>query len=61
MENLLDVHQVAELLSVSRWTVERWKALRLIPFVRLGRRTLFDPEDLREFIQAHRIPAKPTE
>jgi excisionase family DNA binding protein len=58
MEQLLSVHQAAELLGISRWTLESWKAKRKIPFVKLGRRCLFDPQDLSEWIAANKVPIR---
>lgn len=58
MQNLISVQEAAELLGISRWTIERWKALNKIPYVRLGRRTLFCIDDLRDFVEAHKVPTR---
>jgi excisionase family DNA binding protein len=58
MQNLISVYEAAELLGVSRWTLERWKSLKRIPFVRLGRRTLFCIDDLLDFVEANKVPAR---
>lgn len=53
---LLNVYEAAEMLSVCRRTIELWKAERRIPYVRLGRRTLYDYDDLKGFIELHKVP-----
>jgi len=58
MEQLLDMHQAAMLLGVSRWTLESWKAKRKIPFVKLGRRCLFDPQDLAAWVEQNKKPIR---
>jgi excisionase family DNA binding protein len=55
MQNLLDVREAAELLGISRWTIERMKALHKIPFCRIGRRTLYDPQDLADWVEAKKV------
>jgi excisionase family DNA binding protein len=53
----VSVQEAAELLGVSRHTLRRWLALRLIPFHHCGRRVVLDPRDLEEFLQANRVEA----
>jgi excisionase family DNA binding protein len=55
MENLISVHQAAKLLGISRWTLESWKAKRKIPFVKLGGRCLFSPQDLQEWVEQNKV------
>jgi excisionase family DNA binding protein len=56
---LIDVKIAAAMLGVSRFTLETWKARRLIPFIKLGRRCLFDPRDLQAWIEKNKVAAKP--
>ena len=35
---------LAELLGVSERTIRNWRASRIIPFIKVGRVILFDPE-----------------
>jgi|GEM_PF-1613765 len=50
MENLLDVEKAGEALGVSPWTVRAYiRDQKLIP-VRLGRRVLLEPSELRRFV-----------
>ena len=56
MDQLLSVEQAAELLNISKWTLAVWKCKRKIPFIKMGKRTLFDPNDLKQFINSCKIP-----
>ena len=47
---LLTAAEVSEMLRVPRSTVYELTRSRRIPFLKVGRRTLFDPELLREWI-----------
>lgn len=56
---LMDVNQAAkQMLNVSPWTVRLWIRQGKLPVVRLGRRVLLDPKDLRAFIDANRTRAE---
>jgi len=54
---LLSVGEAAEYLSIAEWTIRSWVSQRRIPVVKLGRRTLFDVNDLDQWIEQHKIPA----
>ncbi len=53
----VSVKEAADLLGVSRHTLRRWLALRLIPYHHCGRRVVLDPRDLEHFLQANRVEA----
>jgi excisionase family DNA binding protein len=55
MERLLNIDQVSDILSLRKTTLYEWVEMRRIPFVRLGKRILFDPNDIRGFIEQNRI------
>ena len=55
MDKLLDMNQVSELLKVSKSTLARWKKERMIPYIKIGRKTLFDYEDLLKLIEDNKI------
>ena len=55
--NLMDVNDVAEALRVSPHTVRRWASQNKLRRVKLGSRTLFEPDDVVKFLQkAKRYP-----
>jgi excisionase family DNA binding protein len=53
----VSVKEAADLLGVSRHTLRRWLALRLIPFHYCGRRVVLDPRDLEQFLTDNRVEA----
>ena len=54
MEPLLSIEQAADLLNVSPWTVRKWVSTHRIRIVRLGRRVLLEPHELRRIIDLGR-------
>jgi len=52
VDNLLSVTDAAQRLGISRHTLNCWVSKRKVPFVKLGRRTLFNPADLDRMIKA---------
>ena len=55
---LLTAAEVSEILRVPRSTVYELARERRIPFLKVGRRTLFDPELLREWIARQNVPPR---
>jgi len=47
---LLDIKGAARMLSSTPWTVRNLLWAKKIPFIKIGRRFLVDPVDLRSFI-----------
>lgn len=58
-DRLLNVQEAAGYLGVSPHTLNAWKSQKRIPYVKLGRRTVFDPEDLSRFIEDCKRHANP--
>ena len=55
MNNLINNGQAAELLGISPFSLRGKVLRREVPFIKIGRRTLFDPADLRAFIEARKV------
>lgn len=55
---LMTAQEVAELLRVPRSTIYELARSRRIPFVKVGRRTLFVPQALLAWIAAQTIPPR---
>lgn len=53
MGPMLRVAQVADLMSVSEWTVRRWMQDGIISFIRVGGTTRFRMADVRGFIERY--------
>jgi excisionase family DNA binding protein len=47
---LLDIHGAARMLSATPWAVRSLLWDNKIPFVKIGRKHLIDPADLRAYI-----------
>jgi len=54
MEALLNCEQAAELLGISPWTVRKWLSTNKLRYVRLGRRVLIEPGEIRRIIDLGR-------
>jgi excisionase family DNA binding protein len=54
---LLNIPEVAHMLSSSVWTVRGLLWNNEIPHIKIGRRFLVDPADLRAFIQRKKAEA----
>lgn len=55
MDRLLNNDQAAEILNISPYSLRGKVSRREIPFIKVGRRTLFDPADLRAYIDARKV------
>lgn len=51
---LVDINGAAKLLSSTPWTIRGLLWARKIPFIKVGKRFLIDPADLRNFIAVRR-------
>ncbi len=54
---LMSVEDVARVLNISTHTVRRWASQKKLPRIKLGTRTLFDPEAVAEFVSQARAAA----
>jgi excisionase family DNA binding protein len=52
---LKSVEQVAGDMGVSPHTIRAWVQQRRIPYIKAGRRILFDPLDIENFIKSHKV------
>ncbi len=55
MDKLLNVNQLADILGLKKITIYEWVRSNKIPFVKLGKRVLFQPSDVEEFIKTNRV------
>jgi excisionase family DNA binding protein len=54
LPTLVDIQSVADSLGISMRQVRRWVAEGQIPFVRVGHLIRFDPDELKDWIDARR-------
>ncbi len=57
-KQLLTVEEAAKYLGVQKSTIYSWAWRRKIPSVKMGRRRLFDQEDLDRIIEAGKREAR---
>jgi excisionase family DNA binding protein len=55
MQTLLNNQQAAELLNISPHSLRGYVSRGMIPYVKIGRRTLFDPADLQEYVESRKV------
>lgn len=54
-QGLLSIKEASNRLGLSFWTLYAWTRAGRIPYVQLGKRKLFMPHDIENFIKQHRI------
>lgn len=59
MESLLTVESAAKVLGISPWTVRRYITLKKLLPVRIGRRVLLEPCELRRLVEVGRSVSTP--
>lgn len=52
---LLTVEEIAELFQTSTSTIYRWVHKREIPFVKLGGKLRFSPDEIQEYIKQNSV------
>jgi len=53
--SLMSVKDLAITLGIAEDTIRHWVSERRIPFVKVGRRTLFDPREIGRWIEANTV------
>jgi excisionase family DNA binding protein len=56
LTKLLSVKELAILLGVHRVTIYDWVSQRMIPFVKVGARTMFDPREIERWLRERSFP-----
>ena len=51
--NLISLHDAIDLLGVSRSTFDRWRKLKQLPFVKIGKEILIDKNELEQWVRHH--------
>ncbi len=58
LSQLLSIKDAARFLAIAETTLRQWLCSGKFPYVKAGRRTLIDAQDLTDFVQANRVSAK---
>jgi excisionase family DNA binding protein len=53
---LMDVDSAASLLKLSKQTLYTWVSQKRIPHLKVGRRTMFSPGDIKAWLDSQRVP-----
>ena len=51
MKRLIDINEASELLHFKKGTIYIYTHRRMIPFIKIGGKLLFDPERLEEWVR----------
>jgi len=54
---LLNINETAEFLKIKKSTLYQWVSMQKIPYVKMGRRVLFDLKDLDALIEKNKVKA----
>ena len=57
LEPLMNKKEAAGLLGIKVGTLSDWVWQKRIPYVKIGKRVMFEPEALRRFIERGRVAA----
>lgn len=49
----ISIHEAINQLGVSRATIDRWRKEKSLPYIKIGKEVLFDPEQIQKWIANH--------
>jgi hypothetical protein len=52
-ERLLDNQDLCMLLQFSKRSLQRYRSMKILPYIRIGRKSYYKVSDVREFIKEH--------
>lgn len=55
MTSLIDLKTASEQLGLAKITIYKMVSARRIPHIKIGKRVLFDPQKLSEWIDEHKV------
>ena len=55
MDRLLNMDETAAILGISKATLYSWISRKQISVVKVSSRSMFDPADIKEYIESHKI------
>lgn len=58
MKAYLNIEELADCLNISKSQIYCMTSQRRIPFIKAGRRVLFDPEQIEKWMDSHRVEAR---
>lgn len=58
---LLTAKEVMEIFRISKATLIRWSKEGILPAIKIGRRVLYDKNDILEVVEKHKRKGEPKE
>lgn len=58
LERLLNITEASKILGISKATLYSWISRKQISVVKVSSRAMFDPADIREYIDSHKVKPK---
>ena len=55
---IMDINELSEHLSISVSTLYKWVSMKQIPYAKVGRRVVFDQEDIKKWFNEHKVMEK---
>ena len=55
MDRLLNMDETAAILGISKATLYSWISRKQISVVKVSSRSMFDPADIKEYIENHKV------
>jgi len=59
LERLLNNAEAAKLLNISPFSLRGKVCRKEVPHIKIGRRTLFSPKSLQEYIEERKVEVRP--
>ena len=53
--HLLSVAETAERLGIAVQTLRNWISQKRVPYIKVGRRTMFDPREIERWLSLHTV------
>jgi len=55
MERLINDKEVAGMLGIGLSTLQRWKAKRVIPFIKIGKTVKYSPSEIMAWLENQKV------
>lgn len=57
-KRLINKKELAEYLNLSIYTIDTWVSQNRIPYIKMGRRVLFDLDEIEKWIEEQKVTYK---